>query len=189
MKRVFVDTNIFIRYLTNDPRDLADKVERFFDLAQQGEIWLVTGPPVLFEVAWTLKSFYKMTRERIYECLTAILGIPGLEVSDIGVMEEALELYKKPLQAENWDRALWEFTLASRPGGLAKRLGELNLPTLVISGDDDRIVPTEDSIRLAGELPKAELVVIPDAGHVPHEERPDQFLQAVKAFLDSLLQS
>jgi len=27
--------------------------------------------------------------------LTAILGIPGLEVSDIGVMEEALELYKK----------------------------------------------------------------------------------------------
>jgi len=95
MKRVFVDTNIFIRYLTNDPRDLADKVERFFDLAQQSEIWLVTGPPVLFEVAWTLKSFYKMTRERIYECLTAILGIPGLEVSDIGVMEEALELYKK----------------------------------------------------------------------------------------------
>jgi predicted nucleic acid-binding protein len=38
MKKVFVDTNIFIRYLTNDPPDLADKVERFFDLAQQGEI-------------------------------------------------------------------------------------------------------------------------------------------------------
>jgi predicted nucleic-acid-binding protein len=63
--------------------------------APTGEIFLVTGPPVLFEVAWTLKSFYKMRRERIYECLTAILGISGLEVSDIGVLEEALELYKR----------------------------------------------------------------------------------------------
>jgi pimeloyl-ACP methyl ester carboxylesterase len=99
---------------------------------------------------------------------------------------QIIEQYQKPLQVDNWDKALWEFTLASRPGGLAKRLGELNLPTLVISGDDDRIVPTEDSIRLAGELPKAELVVIPDAGHVPHEERPEQFLLAVEAFSGKL---
>ena len=40
--------------------------------------------------------------------------------------------------------------------------------------------------RLAGELPDASLVVIPQAGHVPHEERPDLFMQAVDTFLATL---
>jgi len=99
---------------------------------------------------------------------------------------ETLDLYKKPLQAENWDKALWELNLASQASGLSEQLNELSLPVLVITGDDDRIVPTENSIRLAGELPNAELAVIPQAGHVPHEERPAEFMQAVDAFLTSL---
>jgi len=99
---------------------------------------------------------------------------------------ETIALYQKPLQVENWDKALWEFTLASQASGLADRLAEFTLPVLVITGDDDRIVPTADSIRLAGELPAASLVVIPQAGHVPHEERPDLFMQAVNDFLATL---
>ncbi len=102
------------------------------------------------------------------------------------ITPETLELYKKPLQAENWDIALWEMTLASRASGLAERLDEFTLPVLVITGDNDRIVPTANSIRLAGELPGASLVVIPQAGHVPHEERPDLFMQAVDEFLATL---
>lgn len=99
---------------------------------------------------------------------------------------ETLSLYKKPLQVENWDKALWDLTLASRSSGLATRLNELTLPVLVITGDDDRIVPTADSIRLASELPNAELVVIANAGHVPHEERPAEFMEAVIHFLAAL---
>jgi pimeloyl-ACP methyl ester carboxylesterase len=99
---------------------------------------------------------------------------------------ETIALYQKPLQVENWDKALWEFTLASQASGLPDRLAEFTLPVLVITGDDDRIVPTADSIRLAGELPNASLVVIPQAGHVPHEERPDLFMQAVNEFLAAL---
>lgn len=94
--------------------------------------------------------------------------------------------FTKPLRAENWDRALWELTQASRPLGLPERLNELSMPVLVITGDDDRIVPTEQSIRLAGEIPGAELVVIPNCGHVPHEECPDAFLAAVDEFLSRL---
>lgn len=94
--------------------------------------------------------------------------------------------YTKPLQAENWDRALWELTLASRESGLASRLGELRLPVLVITGDDDRIVPTADSIRLASEIAGAELVIVPSCGHVPHEECPQAFLDAVDTFLSQV---
>jgi pimeloyl-ACP methyl ester carboxylesterase len=99
------------------------------------------------------------------------------------ITPEIWEGYTLPLQAENWDRGLWEFTLASESPDLMSRLDELRLPVLVITGDDDRIVPTEDSIRLAQEIPGAELVVIPSCGHVPHEECPSEFLEAVKEFL------
>lgn len=102
------------------------------------------------------------------------------------ITEETLALYKKPLQVENWDRALWELTLASEESDLAGRLSEFSLPVLVVTGDSDRIVPTEQSVRLSKELPQATLVVIPQAGHVAHEERPDLFMQGVRQFLTSI---
>lgn len=91
--------------------------------------------------------------------------------------------YQKPLQVKNWDKALWYLTVSSRESGLAENLAQFTLPTLVITGDDDRIVPTEQSIRLAGALPNADLVVIPQCGHVPQEECSAEFIQAVKDFL------
>jgi pimeloyl-ACP methyl ester carboxylesterase len=99
---------------------------------------------------------------------------------------EDQDLYLKPFQVENWDKGLWEFTLANQPTGLIDRLDELTLPVLVITGDHDRIVPAKDSIKLAGELPNAILEVISDAGHVPHEEQPQMFMEVVTSFLNSL---
>ena len=95
MKKVFLDTNIFIRYLVNDIPDQVDKVEDLFDRAERGEIRLVTGPPVFFEIAWTLKSFYNMNRKRIYGCLRGIIGLQGLEIIDLKIIEEALEIYNQ----------------------------------------------------------------------------------------------
>ncbi len=91
--------------------------------------------------------------------------------------------YQEPLQVNDWDKALWELTLASSESQLAERVGEFNLPVLVITGDDDRIVPTEQSLRLAEEIPGADLAVIPQCGHVPHEECPEDVMQAITEFL------
>jgi pimeloyl-ACP methyl ester carboxylesterase len=102
------------------------------------------------------------------------------------ITSEIMAGYKKPAQAENWDRALWEFFLASHPLELERQLDSIQMPTLVVTGDDDRWVPTEQSVRLATELPDAELVVIPECGHLPQEERPELFLQAVSDFLSQL---
>ena len=93
MKKIFADTNLFVRYLVNDIPSQIDKVEQLFDRAEKGEVRLVTGPPVFFEMAWTLKSFYNMGRKGIYECLSSILGLPGLEITELDILEEALELY------------------------------------------------------------------------------------------------
>lgn len=69
---------------------------------------------------------------------------------------------------------------------MAARLKELNLPVLVVTGDDDRIIPTAQSLRLAGEIPNAQLVTFQNCGHVPQEECPDAFLQAVGLFIAGL---
>jgi pimeloyl-ACP methyl ester carboxylesterase len=99
---------------------------------------------------------------------------------------ETITLYKKPLMVENWDKALWFYTTASQPQDFSTRLGEFIVPVLIITGDDDRIVPTDTSIRLAGEMPNARLAVLENAGHVPHEEVPSEFMDAVHEFLSEL---
>jgi pimeloyl-ACP methyl ester carboxylesterase len=101
------------------------------------------------------------------------------------ITPEILEGYEKPLKANDWDRALWELTLARRKFDVSK-LGNIDIPTLVLSGDDDRIVPVEDSVRLAREIPNAVLHIFPDTGHVPQEENPQEFLEVVLPFIESL---
>lgn len=100
------------------------------------------------------------------------------------ISAEVLAGYRKALQANNWDRALWE--LARAPAGREQvgRLIELQLPVLVVTGDDDRIVPTDQSLRLADEIPRAERTVFSACGHVPQEECPEQFLEAVRPFIE-----
>jgi pimeloyl-ACP methyl ester carboxylesterase len=99
--------------------------------------------------------------------------------------EAVWEGYTRPLRSPGWDVGLWEAVKVSASDSfdLSQHLDEFILPVLVVTGDDDRIVPTENSIRLAGVLPSASLAVIPDAGHVPHEEQPEAFMQAVEQFL------
>jgi pimeloyl-ACP methyl ester carboxylesterase len=103
------------------------------------------------------------------------------------ISQETWDGYTKPLKADNWDRALWDFTMASHSTGLTDHLKDFTVPILVITGDDDRIVPTANSVRLAGEIPGAKLAVIKDTGHVPHEEQPASFMQAVDEFLSQNL--
>ena len=99
------------------------------------------------------------------------------------ITPEILAGYRKPLQIDGWDKALWELTKAPTGIDPTSRLSDFTLPILVISGEDDRIVPTADTIRLADELANTQLVIIPQAGHVPQEEQPENFMHAVVEFL------
>jgi pimeloyl-ACP methyl ester carboxylesterase len=65
----------------------------------------------------------------------------------------------------------------------AGRLEEIAAPTLVITGDDDRVIPGESSELLRERIPDARLEVIAGAGHLFFIERPDVTLRALEAFL------
>ncbi len=58
----FVDANIFLRFLTVDGQGQHQKAVRLFEAAHREECRLVTGPPVLFELAWTLGRLIKRPR-------------------------------------------------------------------------------------------------------------------------------
>ncbi len=96
---------------------------------------------------------------------------------------EIWEGYAKLLQVKDWDRALWEIFRSARPPRLEERLEEIKVPVLVITGDDDRLIPPEQSIHLVRKIPGAKIVIIPECGHVPQEECPEPFLDAVEGFL------
>lgn len=99
------------------------------------------------------------------------------------ITDDVIEGYERPLKADNWDRALVEFTLADPVSGIKGRLEEIEIPVLLVTGDSDEIVPTEDTVALADEFKNAEVAVIPRCGHLPHEERPSLFLKEVMDFL------
>lgn len=102
---------------------------------------------------------------------------------DSKVSPDTIEGYKRPLMAEDWDYALWQFTVAAHPLGLDANLSRIAVPTLVITGSDDQIIPASQSVRLASEIPGATLTVIPDCGHIPHEEAPSAFISTMVNFL------
>ncbi len=102
------------------------------------------------------------------------------------ITAEVREGYKQPLRADDWDRGLWELTLATGRTDLADRLADVAVPTLVITGDSDQIVPPEDSELVAATIPGAGWAVISGAGHLVMEERPADFLQHLLTFLMGL---
>lgn len=89
----FADTNLFLRYLTNDVPRQADAVERLFRSAARGERILCTTPLVVAEIVWTLESYYRLSRIRIKAAVLGILGTPGLEVEDADLVLQAAIWY------------------------------------------------------------------------------------------------
>jgi predicted nucleic-acid-binding protein len=92
-ERVFADTNLFLRYLTDDVPEQADAVEHFFRHAAAGEMALVTNALVVAEIVWTLESFYRLPRHEIKDKVLAILNTPGLEVVDGDSVLQAVAWY------------------------------------------------------------------------------------------------
>jgi predicted nucleic-acid-binding protein len=92
-ERVFADTNLLLRYLTNDLPAQADAVEQLLRRASAGEIVLVINSLVIAEIVWTLESYYGLARDRVKDKVLAILNTPGLEVAEGDLLLRAVYWY------------------------------------------------------------------------------------------------
>ncbi|MDE1160654.1 MAG: alpha/beta hydrolase [Acidobacteriaceae bacterium] len=59
----------------------------------------------------------------------------------------------------------------------------ITIPTLIVWGAEDHVVPLADGKDYAAKIPNSKLVIIPESGHVPSTEQPKAFLKAVNEFL------
>lgn len=65
---------------------------------------------------------------------------------------------------------------------LAKWLHRIDVPTLLLWGDHDRMFPQEHALVYQQAIPGAKLVIVPQCGHLPHIEKPDAFAAEIEAF-------
>jgi len=61
----------------------------------------------------------------------------------------------------------------------------IGVPTLIIWGEHDPVIPPELGRRLSKDIPGAELRVLPDCGHVPHHESPSEVAGLLREFLQT----
>jgi pimeloyl-ACP methyl ester carboxylesterase len=97
-----------------------------------------------------------------------------------------VEAYAHALRTEGWEEAFWELFGAEDPPNLGWLLPRIEVPTLVVSGASDRVVPPRSSRRTAAAIPGSRYVELPGCGHTPQEECPDALQDVLRGFLDDL---
>jgi 4,5:9,10-diseco-3-hydroxy-5,9,17-trioxoandrosta-1(10),2-diene-4-oate hydrolase len=63
------------------------------------------------------------------------------------------------------------------------RLAQLEVPTIVVWGTRDRVLPYSQAKEAVSRLREGYLELVPDCGHLPHVEQPGRFVSALERFL------
>lgn len=90
---MFLDTNIFVRYLLDDHTRHSPLARDFFSAIQTGELVAETSTSVVFEVVFLLNKRFGIERNRIAAELGDTLSMTGLQLPGKSVVLEALELW------------------------------------------------------------------------------------------------
>ena len=96
---------------------------------------------------------------------------------------ELIDNLRPPTQIKGNVASLIAFSRSPQDQRLPADVAQITQQALVIWGEDDEIIPPSDGVRLVQELPNARLHWIPQAGHVPHIERPELVAAAILGFL------
>lgn len=102
------------------------------------------------------------------------------------ISARAIAEYASPLYSSAAKHALAETVDRIMPDNIdeiATRYKTLKIPTQIIWCDHDKIVPLALGKRLQEDIPTAELTILSDCGHLPHEEKPEETLLIIQSFL------
>lgn len=92
MRRLRVDANVLLRFLTGEPESMAECAARLMRRAEEGKVLLILSPLVVAEIVWVLKSFYRRSASDIADVLVPLLSADGLEVEERETLVGAIEL-------------------------------------------------------------------------------------------------
>jgi predicted nucleic acid-binding protein len=91
----FVDTNIFLRFLTRDDPQKAEACFRLLEKAKNSEVSLATSESVIAEIVFVLSSprVYNLERADVRSRLYPLIALEGLKIPDRRKYLRALDLY------------------------------------------------------------------------------------------------
>jgi len=157
---------------------MGGRIARSFALKHPGRVRTLTlantSPGFDALTAEEVLRFVEERKQRSPESMRRLLGSrarPGAY--------QALLASFKALRNESYLKTLEASVAEDRDAPLEK----LSMPTLVITGDEDRVYPLALTQRMAQRIPGAELVVLEGCGHLSNLEQPERFNAALLDFL------
>jgi pimeloyl-ACP methyl ester carboxylesterase len=133
----------------------------------------------LVQIAWLAPVTQKILPRKMIEAnVRNVYGQPD-KVSPALVDR----YYELTLREGNRASLTQRFQYRSSDAALAEQISQLRLPTLILWGSEDRLIPPEHGQRFQQGIASSELQVFEGLGHVPHEEDPEATVQVVKSFL------
>lgn len=95
MRRLWLDANVLLRFLSGKPHDMYERSVQLMAKAEQGKLQLVLSKLVLAEVIWVLKSFYGYSMSEIAEVIIPLVSAPGIDLEDRSTAIRAVELARE----------------------------------------------------------------------------------------------
>jgi pimeloyl-ACP methyl ester carboxylesterase len=126
-------------------------------------------------VSWLLQ--HTLPRFLVVQGMRNVFGDPNKVTREM--VDRAVEL----TQRKGNRRAFIERARQRPAGSLAGRIAELKLPTLVMWGGRDRLIPPDDAAHFHRDIAGSTLAMFDELGHAPEEEDPVRSVAAVKRFL------
>lgn len=120
---------------------------------------------------------YVLPRALVAASLHNVYGDPAR------ITPELVDRYYELALREGNRRALGQRLQQVQRGADAGRIATIRVPTLILWGGRDRLVPPAVAKAFEAAIPGSEVVMLDDLGHVPHEEDPARTVAAVQAFL------
>jgi pimeloyl-ACP methyl ester carboxylesterase len=90
------------------------------------------------------------------------------------------------LEMPSWHQALIAFTKSGGYSSFAERLAQIHQPTLILWGENDRILGIGDADKFNRAIAHSKLIWVKNCGHVPHLEQPSITAQHILDFTHSI---
>jgi pimeloyl-ACP methyl ester carboxylesterase len=112
------------------------------------------------------------------------LRIAYFDNSKIG--DDEIEAYAKPMKTAAGKHAIIHSARQIIPPdveAISARYATIELPTLILWCDHDRVVPMAIGLKLSREMPNARFGIVSECGHMPQEEQPEDTMLQIRDFL------
>ena len=104
------------------------------------------------------------------------------------VTDEMVERYSAMSRAPCHREALLKIMSGTtlRVPASKERLSAIAVPTLILHGDTDNLIPVAHAEKFADAIPGSKLIIYPETGHIPQEEQPVASVGDFRAFLATI---